>query len=365
VLRTVVPLASELPRLALLCTLTAIAFAGTRWFAARERATQLSDANQWRTWGQQALAAGQVEPAIADFRHAMAKDRANVASALALSGALVTTGQLEEAERLLGQVRERSPENIPANVLLARAAARRGDTAAALAYFRNALYAPGLAEGQRFDLRLEIGEFLLAQHLPAQAMPELIAAMSEGGGDTAARTTLASMLLQAGAPRRALQTFQVLAGEGTNPEALSGAGLAAFQLGEYATALSYLNRAPHTAATDEPRTIAELVVTRDPLAPRIGRTERARRATDNIATVRGQLQDCLSRVNGATAEALSAALADVGVNTTKVTSGDRDALEDGVAAVGRAVRSLQTYCSPLDLSDRALAIIAGLHAGAP
>ena len=136
VLRTVVPLASELPRLVLLCAVTATAFAGTRWFAAHERARQLSDAAQWRTRGERAVAAGQVEDAIADFRHAMAKDRMNLASSLALAGALVTSGQLDEAEQVLIQVRERSPENIPANVLLARVAVRRGDSTSAMAYFR-------------------------------------------------------------------------------------------------------------------------------------------------------------------------------------------------------------------------------------
>jgi tetratricopeptide (TPR) repeat protein len=365
VLRTVVPLASELPRLFLLFALTAAAFAGTRWFAARERSTQLSDAAQWRTRGERAVAAGQVEDAIADFRHAMAKDRVNLASSLALAGALVTTGQLDEAEQVLTQVRERTPDNIPTNVLLARVAARRTDTTSAMAYFRNALYAPGVTQGQRFELRLEIGAFLLAQHRPAQALPELIAASSEGGGDAAARTKLASMLLQAGDARRALQAFQGLASEGTNPEALAGAGIAAFQLGKYATALSYLNRAPRTAATDEPRSISDLVVARDPLAARIGRTERVRRATDNIATVRGRLQACLPQATGSAHEALSAALADVGVNATRVPSGDRDALEDGVAAAGRAARALQQYCPSPDVADRALAIIAALHAGAP
>ena len=249
-------------------------------------------------------------------------------------------------------------------MLLARVAARRSDTTSAMAYFRNALYAPGVTQRQRLDLRLEIGGFLLAQHLPAQALPELIAASSEGGGDAAARTKLAGMLLQAGDARRALQAFQALASEGTNPEALAGAGIAAFQLGEYATALSYLNRAPRTATTDEPRSISDLVVARDPLAARIGRRKRVRRATANIATVRGRLQGCLSQAVGPPGEALRAALAEVGDNATRVPSGDRDALEDGVAAVDVPVRALQHYCSPLDLSDRALAIIAGGHTGA-
>src|SRR5204862_5595393 len=173
--------------------------------------------------------------------------------------------------------------------------ARRSDTTSAMAYFRNALYAPGVTQRQRLDLRLEIGGFLLAQHFPAQALPELIAASSEGGGDAAARTKLAGMLLQAGDARRALQAFEALASEGVNPEALTGAGIAAFQLGEYATALSYLDRAPRTAATDEPRSISSLVVARDPLAARIGRSERVRRATDNLAAVRGRLQDCLPK----------------------------------------------------------------------
>jgi hypothetical protein len=189
--------------------------------------------------------------------------------------------------------------------------------------------------------------------------------MSEGGGDAAARMKLAGMLLQSGDARRALQMFQASAGDGTNPGALEGAGIAAFQLGEYATALSYLNRAPRTPATEEPRSIAELVVARDPLLSRIGRAERVRRATDNIAAVRGRLHACLPDAAAPAAGAVNAALADVTVKTARVPSGDRDALEDGVAAVGRAARALQEYCSPPDVSDRALVIIASLHAAAP
>jgi len=365
VLRTVVPLASELPRLFLLFALTAVAFAATRWFAVRERSTQLSDATQWRTRGEQALAVGRVEQAIADFRHAMAKDRVNVASSLALAGALVNTGQLDEAERVLTQVHQRSPDNIAGTVLLARVAARRGDTTAAMAQFRNALYAPGVAEAQRLDLRLEMGEFLLAQHLPAKALPELIAASSEGGGDAAARTKLARMLLEAGDARRALQIFEALANDRPSPEALAGAGIAAFRLGEYATAISYLHRAPRKGSTDEPRSLSELIVAHDPLAARIGHSERVRRATDNIATVRRRLQTCLTQSNGPASEALSAALVDVGSNTRRMPAADRDALEEEVASVGRAARTLQQHCPPPDLRDRALAIIAGLHASAP
>jgi hypothetical protein len=90
-----------------------------------------------------------------------------------------------------------------------------------------------------------------------------------------------------------------------------------------------------------------------------------RRAADNFATVRSRLQACLPQATGSTHEALRAALAEASVHATRVPSGDRDALEDGVAAAGRAARALQQYCPPSDFADRALAIIAALHAGAP
>ncbi len=367
VLRTVVPLALELPKLALLAAVAVAAFVATGSVATHQQAQDMTDAQVLTARGERALRAGRVDDAVADLRRAVAKDRDTPATALTLARALAAAGQLEEAEQRLLTWRRRTPEDADTNLQLARLAARRGDRPAALTYFRSALYAPWPHPEQRMAVRLELSAFLLDHEQPALALPELIAAMADTTAGTPTRLEIGGMLLRAGDARRALQVFrEVLAREPTTPRALIGAGEAAFELGQYPQALRYLRAAPDEPATIDRRSLAMLVISRDPLASGLGSAERRRRAAANLAHVSEQLRACAERREGSTAAtAVRAAAEEVAMVARHRAPADRDLLEDGLEVIGRAEQTLAASCGDPSLLDRSLIIIAGVRAAAP
>jgi Tfp pilus assembly protein PilF len=367
VFSSVIPLASELPRLVVLLVLTAAAFVGTRWLAVHERARQLDDAVAWRARGSDALRAGDLDGAITAFRHAAAMEPSNRASAVGLAETLIRSGQNEEAERILGSLRTREPDDADVNVKLARIAAGRGDPATAARYYEGALYALSLNPAQRLKIRLEFGEYLLARHQTSQALPELIAAIPDVAERPAQRLRLAEMLATAGEARLALQEFQgVLAVDPRSGRALTGAGTAAFKLGRYSAAATYLRQAPPGPGVDRLLNVATNVVARDPLAPYLREAERHRRVLADLGAARARLRRCLEmRANGGTADALRASADELDASMRRNKRGRRDAIEESLAVIDRAERTSTTYCPDADPVDQALAIVARLQIDTP
>jgi tetratricopeptide (TPR) repeat protein len=362
-LRGVVPLATEIPKLILLVALTSAAFVATRALAAHERSQDLSDALAWHNRGRDALARGRREEAIEAFGRASAKNRDDRTYALDLAGALGGADQIDAAARVLEQLRTRIPEDPDVNLQLARIASRRGDVPAAARYYRTAFYAPWPDPRGRLAVRLELSEFLLGQRLAAQALPELIAAATDAPDDPAVRIRIADLLVRAGDPRRALALYQsVLSHDAASLHALAGAGRAAFDLGQYDSAFKYFEAAPDDPAIRERRSLAAIIVRRDPLAARLSAKERRRRAADNLSFVRTRLEMCLASQSPHDTAAVTAALEDVVSAATLPPSADRDVLEDGLALAGRAERTLAAHCGSLDLTDRALSLVADRYA---
>jgi Flp pilus assembly protein TadD len=362
-LRGVVPLAKEVPKLILLVAVTTAAFFATRALAAHERSQDLADARAWHERGRAALAGGRTEEAIAAFGRASAKNRNERTYALELAAALRGGGQIDAAARVLEQLRIRTPEDPDVNLQLARIASRRGDVSAAVRYYRTAFYAPWRDPQDRLAVRVELSEFLLDQHLAAQALPELIAAATDMPDDPGVRVRIANLLVRAGDTRRALAIYQsVLAGDAGNLGALAGAGRAAFDLGQYAVAFKYFEAAPDDPTIRDRRSLVAIIVRRDPLAARLGMNERRRRALDNLGHVRMRLEACLSSPNLDDAGPVKASLGDVVPEATLPPAADRDALEDSLALVGRAERILAAHCGPPDPTDRALSLLADSHA---
>ena len=361
-LRTVAPLANEVPKLILLVAVTVAAFLGTRTMAARERAQQVRDAEAWYSRGQQALAAQDLTGATADFRRASSQDRSNRVYAIALARVLADRGELESSARVLIALRERIPEDPDVNLQLARIEARQGEADAAVHYYRSALSSPWPDRKRPFEVRLELSQFLLDQHQPAQALPELLSALADAPEEAGVRVRLADLLLRAGEARRALDLYRnVLTRQADDPRALAGAGTAAFELGEYATALKYLRAAPAEPATADKRAVAEMVIARDPLATRLGPAERRRRAAENLAGVAERLRACVAQRAGDDTSALDASLAEVDAAAKKPPSADRDVLEEGLSISARAEQALAATCGASSLADRALVIIAAQH----
>jgi hypothetical protein len=148
-----------------------------------------------------------------------------------------------------------------------------------------------------------------------------------------------------------------------NAAATRGAGEAAFDLGDYAAALTYLRRVPAGTEGARFRAIAELVLTRDPLAVRLRTGDRRTRLAQNAAYVGERVAMC------STPEPLlpNPELMELqqALSTAATPRGaDPDAIQRGADAVDRAVQLLDMRCPSTAELDRALTLIAMRHGAA-
>jgi Tfp pilus assembly protein PilF len=305
--------------------------------------------------------AARVDASIDAFSRALQKNRGDKAYTLALAGALARGRRTAEADNLLGILRQAAPEDPDINLQLARLAASGGDTARATRFYRSALYAPwSSAEGPR-RVRLELIRFLLAQGDTTAARAELVAAAANLPDDPAAHVQIGGLLRDAGDSRLALGEFEhALRLAPRQAAAAAGAGEAAFDLGEYAVALNYLRRAPGDPEAAGFRVVAELVLTRDPLAARLRSGDRRARLAQDAADVLDRVGSCSTTepvLPDPELMALRPALA--AAATTR--GADPDAIQRGADAVDRAVQLLDMRCPSTSDVDRALTLIATRH----
>lgn len=348
----------EILQLISLVLIALIAFGATRAVAAHARRVAIADGASWYERGQRSLAAGDASAAIDAFRRATTRNRGQRTYALALARALEYAGDTSAAERALLALRESAPEDSEINLELARLAAgqRRED---ALRYYRNALYAPLSAAdpGARRAVRLELIRFLLDHDDRSRALGELLAAVADSPNTTASAVQLGQLLLKAGDDRRAADQFaQALRHTPRNRDALAGAGSAAFHLAHYADARRYLAAVDTTEARDL-REVADLVITNDPLAPRLGYAERRRRLAADLRAVAARLQTC----GAADASTLAKDLETFAARLRRQDArNDPDQIETGIDLVERGEQGSSACGTPSSL-DRALVLIARLH----
>jgi tetratricopeptide (TPR) repeat protein len=271
----------EILQLALLIAVAVAAFFLTSALAASNRNLSLRNGAEWYLRGQQALEAGRVDDAIDSFRHATVRNREDQRYVLALARALIIKGDAAGARGALLAVRESAPEDSEINLQLARLAAQRKDVTEALRYYYNALYAPWSIEpaDARRQVRVEFIRFLLTHGQTGRALSELLALSSDLPDDPHLRVEVARLFAQAGNGRHALDQFQAaLRLAPASSDALAGAGLAAFQLGDFPLARTYLlNAQVDTENVRATRELVELMLANDPLASRIGAAARAHR----------------------------------------------------------------------------------------
>jgi tetratricopeptide (TPR) repeat protein len=349
----------EIVKLLVLVSIAAAAFVGTRAFAAASRRAGLRDAARWYDTGQQRLASGDVNGALEALRRATLKDRANQAYALALARAEARAGQRAPAERTLLALRDLTPENPEINLELARAAAARDDVSQAVRYYHHAIYGLWPAADGPDRVRLELIRFLLDHGERRAALAELLAATTDTVAGAAENVRFGRLFLEAGEPQRARDHFErALRRDANDSDALAGAGVAAFRLGDYRASSRYLR----TVSDDrrearELRELANLVLALDPLEPRLAASERRRRLTEGLAHLRRRVEGCAS---GA-ADALRPDLDAFEERLASRAGRDRDTIEDGLELVYRAERSLAGSCGALSAVDRAWLLVGERH----
>jgi tetratricopeptide (TPR) repeat protein len=218
---------------------------------------------------------------------------------LALGLALVNAGSLDEASIYLNEALKENPGSGPANLGLARIAARQGKIDEAIGYYQRAIYGqwPQKTPERRLDTRLELAETLGKAGRSAQAQAELLTTAAALPDDLALRQRVARMLIDYGVPESAVR---LLSGdtEKENPDSATYLllGDAEFAAGDYTAAQRDFDAAlrtdPGDAAAARQSEICGQVLALDPTLDGVPAAERFRRSRELLQQVLGEVVLC-------------------------------------------------------------------------
>ncbi len=163
--------------------------------------------------------------------------------------------------------------------------------------------------------------------------------------------------------RQALEQFQrALRIDPHNAVAQAGAGVAAFETGDYVLAQRYLHQgAENVESVQQYRQVADEVVSRDPGAARIGVQERRRRLDVDLAYAQQRLAECVGqRAADVSADEhmLHDELLAFGRRLRRSVPIDQDTVEAGLDLIERAESTAVKSCGPATPVDQALLLIA-------
>jgi tetratricopeptide (TPR) repeat protein len=291
------------PVILLLLTLAAATgFAAVSHLVARFNANQQSRGRKLYAQGLADVKDDHYDEAIAAFRAALTCEPSNSQYQLSLARALRDSNdprRLEEAESYLLALWQRTPQDAAVNLALARVAAHRGNIEDAIRYYHNAMYGVWNAnpDANRNKARVELIEFLLSRNARANAESELVALATSLPASAAAHLQAAQLFMEDEDYAGALGEYRaILRFEPANAKALAGAGNAAYQAGDYATAQVFLREAvnanPQDASSHQLLTTADLVLRENPFHSHISDVERNRRIDAAFAQAEKRLTAC-------------------------------------------------------------------------
>lgn len=277
--------------------------------------TRQALAESWLQKGSEDLRTNRASAALSDLQTALIYARQDVpeerqqAYSLNLAQALIANHRLDEAHAYLLDLWARTPDSAKLNLELAHLAVGMGDDSDAQRYYANAIY--GIWDGSsqqvqknQRDTQLELSRYLIDRGETTAAQSVLLAVAASLPPDPALHTQVGEMMLEVGANALALEQFQrTLELDRRDREALVGAGLASFALGDDHAVVRYLGQAsrekpaPGQTATLDPRASRDLSVATadvelDSFAPGLTTLERARRTEQSYEAAKVRLEDC-------------------------------------------------------------------------
>jgi tetratricopeptide (TPR) repeat protein len=244
-----------------LTLLTAVLFAVTLFLFRSFAAHRAELAQRWSERGRIAIAQGKPDQAVVALRTALSYAPDDRSSELLLAQALGDAGHLDEAYNYFLGLRETEPGDGFINLRMARLAAQKRDTQAAVNYYRAAIYGTWEGDGtiRRREVRLELARYLIAHHDNDSARSELLIAGGNNPNDVGVALILADLLQQAGYRQDALSYYQkVLALEPKNETALAAAGRMEYEDGNFEDAHRLLEEAVREQG-DAPADIATMI----------------------------------------------------------------------------------------------------------
>jgi Tfp pilus assembly protein PilF len=369
--------------LGLVVVLAAGLWALTHYVTAAYETRQQQLAQQWYARGNAAMQAHQYAEAISDLSTALVYSHESSTVRLRLAEALAAGNHVLQAQAYLEALWAEQPGNATINLLLARIAAARGDTAGAQRYYYGAIY--GVWDENplqnRREARLELIRFLLRQGRTQQAQSELIAVSAELPREPALLEQVGGYFLEAGDSARALHAYATaIRLRPRDPMAIQGAAQAAYDNGQYALAERYAGEAlaldPRDDAAAALRRRAERVLQLDPMQPRIGAAERVRRLAYAAAQAQSRLESCAAQRNVALTEPFGAPspqntlagdyaqlLALKPRLTLRALRASPELADTALELVYRSELDTQQLCGPLTGDDAALLLIGQRNRG--
>jgi tetratricopeptide (TPR) repeat protein len=283
----------------------ATGFAAVGHLVARYNANQQSRGRRLYAQGMEAASAGRYDEAIATFRAALTCDPANSRYQLSLARALRDSNdprRLDEAESYLIALWQRTPQDAAVNLALARVAAHRGSVEDATRYYHNAMYGVWTSDpdGNRNKARIELIQFLLKKGALANAESELVALTTSLAPTPAAHLQAAQLFAQAqDYPGALAQYHEVLHLDPSNSSAVSGAGEAAYNSGNYTLAQHYLqeavNKNPQDGNAGNLLATTDLIFRANPFRSHLSDVERNRRIIAAFGQSQKRLAECAQK----------------------------------------------------------------------
>jgi predicted Zn-dependent protease len=362
--------------LALLSLMVVVAFLAVAGLSRAYHAQREALGNRWFSRGVTDLRAKNFAAASTEFRAALLYSRDDYSYQLNLAEALIGLKHTGEASAYLLNLWQREPEDGLVNLELARIAAQQAQTAEAVRYYHDAVYAawPPEKETMRSAARLELIELLLRINARAQAQSELIALAENLGDDPVQQERLAGLFLRTQDYPHALAAFRItLKSDPRDAVALAGAGRAAVELGQYPLAQHYLEQAVSVAPSDTQSAdrlkMAEMVIHLDPFRRQISLAERNRSVMEAFAVAGDRLKTCA--VPKTAAEGAPAAQPDLSDSYTalkpRVTEQDLrrnpDLAESAMDLAFHIERQASSLCGAPTGKDLALFLVSKLHEG--
>ena len=293
---------------------------------------------------------------------------------LALASALGADRQDDAARQVLLGVRTSTPEDPSVNVQLARLEARHDDLTGAVRYYQNAVYGAVERRSGRCasPVRIELIRYLLDHDQRGRALSELLVLSGNVPDEATSQIEAGQLFLDAGEPRRGLDHFhRALRADPTNRAALAGAGEAAFELRDYVSAQRYLRALPEPSERlAETRSITDLVLTRDPLRPRLPLRQRQKILALNLANARQALEACIAgKSEGAQAlhDRIAPLHAEAATLEPQITVArlrrSPEVIDAAVSLSYRLEQWRRDACGPGTPLDRALLLVGERHEG--
>jgi len=283
--------------LAAMIALAAVAFSLAYFYTRSYQRHEDALARKWFQTGESDLTAGSPKQAVDDLRTALLYKPESPDYRLRLAQALSAAGQTNQAIAYFLNLWEGQPGNGLYNLELARQYARTNETRLAVQHYNAAIYGAwdnDPAEERR-RARLEYIDFLLSHNSPTQAQAEAITLQAGVlPHDIPNRFIAADVLFKTGEYDRAFDEYRNLL-RNDAVRANLGAGLAAFQLGWFQSAVRYLSASKvNDSAANFRLDQAKQVLAADPSQRRLAPEERARRVQSAYERAGQRLQQCAS-----------------------------------------------------------------------